>query len=131
MLSTGFTTGSIEREHDNSLKRFGDDAMIGSRIRAAAMVAAASAALAGCSTYGGYGGLSLGYGGGYYDDYYYPGTGYYVYDRRGTRHRWNDSQRRYWQSRERREDRREVRQNRREFRADRRDDRARFSRFLR
>ena len=91
--------------------------MIASRIRAAAMVAVASAGLAGCSTYGGYGGLSLGHGGSYYDDgyygsssyygwhdnYYYPGTGYYVYDRNGRRHKWNDNQRRYWQSRDRRD----------------------------
>lgn len=62
----------------------------------------------------GYGGMSVGYGsGGYYGDpyygsgyygsrygwwgdYYYPGSGYYVYDRRGQRHRWNNEQRRYW-----------------------------------
>lgn len=46
------------------------------------------------------------YGGGYgnpyygwYDGYYYPGTGYYVYDRRGSRQRWSDQQRRFWESR--------------------------------
>jgi hypothetical protein len=56
--------------------------------------------------YGGYGGYGYpgGYGYGYpsygwYDDFYYPGTGYYVYSRDGSRHRWTDSQRRYWESR--------------------------------
>ena len=48
--------------------------------------------------YGGYG-----YGGydpfGWYGDYYYPGSGIYVYDRYRNRHRWNDDQRRYWQDR--------------------------------
>lgn len=103
---------------------------------------AAAAGLAGC-TYGGYdSGFSIGYGTGYYDDgyygysgapayygwyddYYYPGAGYYVYDRGGQRYRWNDRQRHYWQSRaERREDRREVRENWAGYRQEqRRDDR--------
>jgi hypothetical protein len=62
-----------------------------------------------CSPYGGYGG----YGGsrygsrygcidpywGWYGDYYYPGTGYYVYDRHRRPYRWNDRQRRYWSER--------------------------------
>ena len=52
--------------------------------------------------YGGYGRYA-GYGGdpywGWYGDYYYPGTGYYVYDRYNNRHRWNDQQRGYWQGR--------------------------------
>ncbi|HEX7782475.1 MAG TPA: peptidase [Sphingobium sp.] len=42
------------------------------------------------------------YGGGYggwYNDFYYPGGGYFVYDRRGARHRWTDQQRAYWQQR--------------------------------
>ena len=34
--------------------------------------------------------------------YYYPGTGIYVYDRYRNRHRWSDSQRRYWGDRNRR-----------------------------
>lgn len=115
--------------------------MIASRIRATAMVAIASAGLAGCSTYGGYGGASLGYGSGYYyndyypssyygwyDGYYYPGSGYFVYDRSGQRFDWNDNQRRHWQSRrhyrdERREWRQDRRDDRREWRRDRRDDR--------
>lgn len=66
---------------------------------------------------GGYGGVSVGTGyyagdgygpagyydpgyyGGWYNDYYYPGSGYYVFDRRGQRHRWNDGQRGYWEAR--------------------------------
>ena len=87
----------------------------------AAMGLAGAFALGGCAYDDGYyGGVSVGtgyYGGGYYDDYwgpgyyrpglysgwydgfYYPGSGYYVYDRRGSRHRWNDGQRRYWEGR--------------------------------
>lgn len=77
--------------------------------------------LSGCATDGyGYGGVDAGvgyYGGGYdpyygpagygpgyyggyggwYNDFYYPGGGYYVFDRAGGRHRWNDRQRAYWQ----------------------------------
>ncbi|MEO5773098.1 MAG: hypothetical protein ABIQ32_03135 [Sphingomicrobium sp.] len=47
------------------------------------------------SPYGGYGYASPYYG--WYDDYYYPGTGYYVYGRSGDRYRWSDAQRRYWE----------------------------------
>lgn len=58
----------------------------------------------------GYGGMSVGYGSPYYDDYgygpygwydgyYYPGNGYWMYDRRGDRHRWSDRQRKYWEQR--------------------------------
>jgi hypothetical protein len=43
--------------------------------------------------YGGYG-----YPYGWYDGFYYPGAGYYVYDRSGSRHRWTDRQRRHWES---------------------------------
>ena len=47
--------------------------------------------------------MAIGYGGydpfGWYGDYYYPGSGIYVYDRYRTRHEWNDTQRRYWQDR--------------------------------
>jgi hypothetical protein len=61
--------------------------------------------------YGGYGygygagypGYGLGYGfdpyWGWYDGFYYPGSGYYVYDRYRHKHRWTDAQRRYWQLR--------------------------------
>ncbi|HAF42675.1 MAG TPA: peptidase [Sphingobium sp.] len=94
----------------------------------AVMGLAGALALGGCAYDDGYGygGVSVGsgyYGGGYYDPYYspgyypggygwydgfyYPGNGYYVYDRGGRRHRWNDGQRRYWEGRraERRDDR--------------------------
>jgi hypothetical protein len=68
-----------------------------------ALVGGAALAAAGCATdgYGGYGYTDLSYGSdyGWYDDYYYPGSGYYVYERSGKRHRWSDSQRRHWQSR--------------------------------
>jgi hypothetical protein len=78
------------------------------RIGAALLAAIAAPGLSGCVTDGyGYGGVSLGYGEGYYgapyygwyDNYYYPGTGYYIYDRAGGRHTWNDGQRRYWEGR--------------------------------
>ena len=38
---------------------------------------------------------------GWYDGYYYPGTGYYVYDRNRRAQRWSDTQRRYWEWRQR------------------------------
>ncbi|UAJ10169.1 hypothetical protein [Polymorphobacter megasporae] len=58
---------------------------------------------------GGYSG-PLGYGGdyyggvgypgyGFYNDYYYPGTGIYVFDRGGRRRAWNDDERNHWQHR--------------------------------
>ena len=52
----------------------------------------------------GYGAGYPGYGYGYapwgwYDNFYYPGTGYYVYDSYRRPHRWTDAQRRYWESR--------------------------------
>jgi len=52
-----------------------------------------------------------GYGNGYYDsaygspyygwynDFYYPGTGIYVYDQYRRPYRWNNTQQRYWQNR--------------------------------
>jgi hypothetical protein len=65
------------------------------------------------SGYGGYGGYGSYYGGypygayggygapyyGWYDNYYYPGSGSYVYDSYRRPHVWSDSQRRYWSSR--------------------------------
>ena len=68
---------------------------------------AATLALGACTTYDqGYSrvGVSYGYGSyapyyGWYDGFYYPGTGYYIYDRYGSRHRWSDSHRRYWEGR--------------------------------
>ena len=76
----------------------------------AAITLGAAFGLAGCSTYHdgygyGYGRVGMGYGGysrpyyGWYDNYYYPGSGYYIYDRYGSRHRWNDQHRSYWESR--------------------------------
>lgn len=49
----------------------------------------------------GYPGYGLGYAPywGWYDDFYYPGTGYYVYDAYRQPHRWTDAQRRYWSDR--------------------------------
>jgi hypothetical protein len=90
-----------------------------------AFILATGATLGGCSSYyggfGGYGGhsgvsIGIGTGGGYYDPYYgggyygspywgwydgfyYPGTGYYVYDADRRPHRWSDSQQRYWTQR--------------------------------
>ena len=64
------------------------------------------------SGYGGYGGYGYGVGypgyaagygfdpyWGWNDGFYYPGTGYYVYDRDRHRHRLTDAQRRYWELR--------------------------------
>jgi len=46
----------------------------------------------------GYPGYALSYAPywGWYDNFYYPGTGYYVYDAYHQPHRWTDAQRRYW-----------------------------------
>ena len=98
-------------------------------LRTAALAAAAMVGLSGCAynglysgvsvgagsgyydPYGGYGygygasypGYAYGYGAspyyGWYDDFYYPGTGYYVYDRYRRAHRWSDRHRRYWEAR--------------------------------
>ena len=71
---------------------------------------------AGYSGYGdGYPGYGYGYGAGYpgygygyapywgwYDDCYYPGTGFYVYDIYRRPHRWTDAQQRYWTERRQR-----------------------------
>lgn len=118
---------------------------IGRGMAKSGLVLASLLALSACYEDGyGYGGLSVGTGGGYYgyddpyyrpgygygwyDGFYYPGNGYWVYDRGGNRHRWNDSQRRYWEARrDRRDDRRDIRRDRRDdrrdWREDRRDDR--------
>lgn len=47
----------------------------------------------------GYGFANIGYGGGWYDDYYYPGYGVYIFDRGGRRHSMRDHDRRYWAER--------------------------------
>ena len=102
--------------------------MISPRLRNALILLGATAGLSGCVGmypgmsvgygnggyydpygYGGYGGYGSSYYGsgygspyyGWYDDYYYPGTGYWVYDRYGSRRQWTDAQRRYWNSRDR------------------------------
>jgi hypothetical protein len=95
-------------------------ASIKKRLAAAVAAAGLSLGLGGCMGNYGYGGVgyasdyydgygygygpSLAYGGyggygGWYDDYYYPGTGIYVFDRTGRRSRWNNGQRRYWEGR--------------------------------
>lgn len=84
-----------------------------SALKAAASAAAlfASMTIAGCTMDDGYGygGVEVGYGApyygygyapyGWYDGYYYPGNGYWLYDRGGHRHRWSDRHRRYWEGR--------------------------------
>ncbi|AMO72661.1 hypothetical protein [Sphingorhabdus sp. M41] len=44
----------------------------------------------------GYGFANIGYGGGWYDQYYYPGYGIYIFDRGGRRLAMRDNDRRYW-----------------------------------
>ena len=96
--------------------------MVAFRIRTAALAAVATIGLSACvgpygglsagygSGYGAYGGYGYpGYGGGYggygyepywgwYDGFYYPGTGYYVYDRYRNPYPW-DRYRDYWEPR--------------------------------
>lgn len=96
------------------------------RIPFISLAAVGAIALGGCT----YGGLGLGYGYGdygygndyqpygyygspyygagyygspyfgWYDNFYYPGTGTYVYDSYRRPHVWNDRQRHYWVSRQ-------------------------------
>jgi hypothetical protein len=81
-------------------------------------------------SYGSYGRYQPYYG--WYNGFYYPGTGYYVYDNYRRPHRWNDQHQRYWTDRQRtfrgydnRQDYRELRDNWQGFRRERRgDDRA-------
>jgi len=94
-------------------------------LRLAALTVASGIALGGCAYdaygpgYGAYSGVSVGvgYGGGYgypyggyysgyygapfgwYDDFYYPGTGIYVYDSYRRPRMWNDRERHYWMQR--------------------------------
>jgi hypothetical protein len=92
-----------------------------SRALAIGAAAAAALTLGGCYNDGyGYGGVSAGigsggyYGGGYdpyygggfgypaygwFDNFYYPGNGYYVYDRGGRRFPMRDRDRQHWHSR--------------------------------
>ena len=79
------------------------------RIVLLVFIVAAGVATTACANRSSYGGASLGYGTGYYGgyspywgwygDYYYPGTGIYVYDRYRRAHPWSDDQRHYWQGR--------------------------------
>ena len=93
------------------------------QIRTAALTVAAAIGLSACMSPYGYGGVGVGagYGGGYYDGYgpgygyasgygyepywgwydgyYYPGSGYYVYDSYRRPHRWDDDHRRHWEGR--------------------------------
>ena len=75
------------------------------RLLGVTLAAVASLGLGACTTYDDYGyptsrvSVGVGYGApyyGWYDGFYYPGTGYYIYDRRGTRHRWSTRYRDYW-----------------------------------
>src|SRR5687767_7709503 len=101
-------------------------------LRTAAILVAAGVGLSGCTTYSpfGYGnGVSVSYGDRYYDPYYdrfgsrygyssapygwydgfyYPGAGYYVYDQYRNPYYWNDYQRRYWTVRQKDPSVREV-----------------------
>lgn len=124
-------------------------------LRTVAILIAAGASLGACTHDGYYGGgLAIGYGNagyydpyyddwgyyssspywGWYDGYYYPGTGIYIYDRWRRPIRWSDHHRRYWTGRHAywrgrgdfREDRREFRDNWRDFRSDRRVDNRAF-----
>ncbi|MEA3040564.1 MAG: hypothetical protein QOC65_53, partial [Sphingomonadales bacterium] len=93
------------------------------RLRAVLVLLASSLGLGACA-YDGYGYgrgyASVGYGGycdpyyddcyggggyygdpwyGWYDGYYYPGFGFYIYDQYRRPYRWDDHHRRYWESR--------------------------------
>lgn len=82
----------------------------------------------GCDAGLGFG--QIGYGGGYYDNFYYPGYGTWIYDRPGgrrfamqDRHRQYWGQQRWQHQQQRRGDRRDIRQDRRDDRRDVRQDR--------
>lgn len=71
----------------------------------------------------GYGFANIGFGGGWYDQYYYPGYGIYIFDRGGKRHAMRNNHRRHW-ARQRAEyggHRARDRRDRRDQRYDRRD----------
>lgn len=94
------------------------------RIRSALVILAASAGLAGCTNLGPYGGIGVGVGSGYggygydpyyagygygsgygynpygwYNGFYYPGTGYWVYDPDRNRRELTPEERAYWNER--------------------------------
>lgn len=58
---------------------------------------------------------------GWYNGYYYPGSGFYVYDRWRRPHRWRDHDRRHWEGRRSAWRGGEVTANWRDFRRDRRE----------
>jgi hypothetical protein len=100
--------------------------VLNNRIRTALVVLAASAGLGACTNFGPYGGVGVGVGSGYgsygspygygygygdpyygsyynryptygwYDGFYYPGRGYWVYDPGGQAHPINEKQKSYW-----------------------------------
>jgi hypothetical protein len=99
--------------------------VLNNRIRTALVVLAASAGLGACTNFGPYGGVGVGVGSGYggyggygspygygygspyygynryptygwYDGFYYPGRGYWVYDPGGHAHPITDKQKSYW-----------------------------------
>jgi hypothetical protein len=47
-----------------------------------------------CDYRGGF--YNIGFGGGWYQDYWYPGYGFYIFDRGGKRYQMYDHHRRYW-----------------------------------
>ena len=68
----------------------------------AAAIMAATEAMVAATRYGPYGSYTnnIGYPYyGWYDNYYYPGTGSYVYDSYRRPHVWSNSQQQYWTSR--------------------------------
>jgi hypothetical protein len=119
-------------------------------VKLAGLAIAAALGLSACSDYGyGYGGVNVGYGPSYYadpyyaggispywgwnDGFYYPGTGYYVYDSYRRPYRWNGAQQRYWEGRRYAYRGRNpgirnpaIRNNWRDFRQDRRQDNRAF-----
>ena len=50
----------------------------------------------------GYGYSNIGYGGGWYDNLWYPGYGFFLFDNYGQRYHMRDSHRRYWGERRQR-----------------------------
>lgn len=50
-----------------------------------------------CDYRGGF--YNIGYRGGWYQDYWYPGYGFYIFDRGGRRYKMYDNHRRYWAGR--------------------------------
>jgi hypothetical protein len=106
--------------------------MFAGRLLLAGLFGGLSLATAACTDGYGYSGLGIGAGSGYYGDpyyasgygngyygwygdYYYPGTGGYVYDRQRRAYPWNDGQRRYWEQRRYGVGNRDVRANWRDF----------------